>query len=297
MTQAHTALALLHILMDRANQDPAAHLRMKDWRKVVRWVIGEETFHWRDDQGRIHLSGPTQTDFILRGSREVLEQLALKGYPLFLALWASGAMRFEGAFADAFRLGYLFLGDKRSRRVVFLAHCFLNMNTRFPGGAEFAGANIPLVELLLQAGVGIVQMPCPEFQCLGLEKSQWAAVPAEEMRGRFREVVEGVADQIRQYQELGYDITGIIGMNPSPSCGVEESKGKETMLGLGRETSEKKEPGVFFEELQAVLRLRGIEPPPVFGVRRTLPGEAGLDERLRQVAERIRPRSADSASA
>jgi predicted secreted protein len=298
MRQDNTSLQLLQILMDRANQDAAARLRLREWKnKVIRWDVEGDTFYWEIDRGRIHLSGPKETDFILRGTRDALELLALKQSPLFLALWASGRIQFDGAFADAFRLGYVFLGDKRSRRVVFLAHCFLNMNTRFPEGADFEGAHTPLVDLLLKSGVGIVQMPCPEFQCLGLEKSAWGAFPEKEMRGCFRKVAEGVVDQIERYLELGYEIPGIIGMNPSPSCGVEESKGKETMLGLSRDTSEKKEPGVFIEELQDLLRVRGIEPPPVFGIRRTLPGETVLDQRIREVERRIRRPEKDQTPA
>jgi predicted secreted protein len=297
MIQDDTARGLLQRLADRANQDPAARLRLEGWNRVIRWTIGGETAHWRVEGARIRSCDPADADLVLRGSREILERVALGGYPLFLALWASGQMQFDGSFADAYRLGYVFLGDKRGRRVVFLAHCFLNMNTRFPGGADFEGANVPLVDLLLETGIGIVQMPCPEFLCLGLEKGQWAALPADEMRARFRQVAEGVAEQILRYREFGYDIVGIIGMNPSPSCGVEESKGKETMLGISRDTSEAKEPGLFIEELQSLLRGRGVEPPPVFGVRRTLPGEAGLEERLSAVAERLGRRGAGQASA
>jgi hypothetical protein len=76
-------------------------------------------------------------------------------------------------------------------------------------------------------------------------------------------------------------------MNPSPSCGVEASKGKGTMLGLDRDTSEHEEPGVFIEELTRLIRKRGLPLPPVFGVRRTLPGEGGLEKQLQQVRERL----------
>jgi hypothetical protein len=100
-------------------------------------------------------------------------------------------------------------------------------------------------------------------------------------------VAETVADQVEAYLGHGYEILGIIGMNPSPSCGVEASKGKGTMLGLDRDTSERAEPGVFVEELTALLKERGLPLPPVFGVRRTLPGEDGLERQLQQVRERL----------
>jgi predicted secreted protein len=277
----------LSALFERANRDGAIKARLADWKQVFRWEVDGEVWHWKAGDGEIVLSEPGPAGFVLSSSLEVLKKVALRETPFFLALWATGEIRFEGSFSDAFRLGYLFLGDKRTRRVLFLAHCFLNMNTRFPEGADFEGANVPLVDLLLRSGVGIVQMPCPEFFCLGLEKSGWGVAPAEEIRGRFRGVAEGVADQVESYLGLGYEVAGIVGMNPSPSCGVERAKGKGTMLGVSRDTSEREEPGLFIEELQECFRERGMVSPPVFGVRRTLPGEGGLERELERVAGRL----------
>ena len=130
-------------------------------------------------------------------------------------------------------------------------------------------------------------MPCPEFLCLGLEKRGWGVGSEAAIRAAFRCVAESVADQVGAYLEYGHEILGIIGMNPSPSCGVEASKGTGTMLGLDRDTSEKQGPGLFIQELTGLIRARGLPLPPVFGVRRTLPGEGGLDEQLRRVRERL----------
>jgi predicted secreted protein len=282
----------LYTLMARVDQDRAARLRPKDEPWTIRWEIDGGSYYWRIGGGGVAATESGHSRCTLRCSREVLTKLARRELPFFLALWATGDVQFEGEFSDAFRLGYLFLGDKRSRRIVFLAHCFLNMNTRFPEGAEFPGAHVPLVELLLQSEVGIVQMPCPEFLCLGLEKTGWAVGSEAAIRGAFRRVAETVADQVEAYLGCGYEILGIIGMNPSPSCGAEVSKGKGTMLGLDRDTSEKSQPGVFIEELTMLIQERGLPLPPIFGVRRTLPGEGGPEKQLQQVRERLggRPR-------
>jgi predicted secreted protein len=277
----------LYTLMAGVNQHRPARFPPKGALRTIRWEIDGKSYSWKTDGRSVTWAEPGRADCTLRCSPEILGRLARRELPFFLALWATGDVHFEGDFADAFRLGYLFLGDKRTRRIVFLAHCFLNMNTRFPEGADFAGANIPLIELLLQSEVGIVQMPCPEFLCLGLEKTGWATGTPVEIRGAFRRVAETVADQVEAYLGHGYEILGIIGMNPSPSCGVEASKGKGTMLGLDRDTSECAEPGVFVEELTALLNERGLPLPPVFGVRRTLPGEDGLERQLQQVRERL----------
>ena len=281
----------LGALMARAHQDWAGRLQPKAEPWTIRWEIDGRTYFWKIGGGGVTFTGPDHSRCTLRCSREVLRKLARRELPFFLALWATGDVQFEGDFSDAFRLGYLFLGDKRNHRIVFLAHCFLNMNTRFPEGAEFPGANVPLVELLLQSEVGIVQMPCPEFLCLGLEKTGWGVGSEAAIRGAFRRVAETVADQVEAYLGGGYEILGIIGMNPSPSCGVEVSKGRGTMLGLDRDTSEKAEQGVFIQELTRLIRERALPLPPVFGVRRTLPGEGGLEKQLQQVRERFGGRS------
>ena len=54
------------------------------------------------------------------------------------------------------------LRDERSRRVVLVAHCLLNENTRYAGGAARPGAVAEVVNELIAAGYGIHQLPCPE---------------------------------------------------------------------------------------------------------------------------------------
>lgn len=113
-----------------------------------------------------------------------------------------------------------------------------------------------------------------------MEKELYGEIPASELRDCFRDIAAGVVNQIQAYQGLGYDILGIIGMNPSPSCGVEVSKGKGTMLGLDRDTSEVEEPGVFIEEMMSLARQQGLQDLPFFGIRRILPGENGIQDRI-----------------
>ena len=54
--------------------------------------------------------------------------------------------------------------------MVFIAHCFLNQNSISDGTAVYPAAFKEMSEILLNADIGIVQMPCPEFCCLGLDR-------------------------------------------------------------------------------------------------------------------------------
>ena len=58
--------------------------------------------------------------------------------------------------------------DGRSKKVVFLAHCFLNQNSISDGTAVYPAACQAVVRFFLDSDVGIVQMPCPELCCLGI---------------------------------------------------------------------------------------------------------------------------------
>ena len=60
--------------------------------------------------------------------------------------------------------------DGRSRRVVFLAHCLLNQNAISDGTAEVPAAHLEILRTVLDARVGVVQLPCPELCCLGLDR-------------------------------------------------------------------------------------------------------------------------------
>lgn len=60
--------------------------------------------------------------------------------------------------------------DGRSKKVVFIAHCFLNQNSISDGTAVYPAVFRNVIELFMNADIGIVQMPCPEFCCLGLDR-------------------------------------------------------------------------------------------------------------------------------
>ena len=274
---------LLSKLLKRVNQKAETRLRLADWSKSIKWEVDGESFFWDVHAGVLRDSENQQADIVLSCTQITLQEVVDRRLPLFIGIWVTGGIQIQGSFADAYRLGYLFLDDARKRKVVFLAHCFLNINTRFPQGCAFAGANTPVVKTLLQHDLGIIQMPCPEFLCMGLEKELYGELPESELRDCFRNLASGVVDQIEAYLSLGYEIAGIIGMDPSPSCGVSASKGKGTMLGLDRDASEKEETGVFIEELMTLTAQRGIVKLPFFGIRRVLPGEDGIDDQIRSL--------------
>lgn len=283
MTGFDPCQALLGWLQDAA-RDPLFPARTRDWHRTVDWCVDEVTCRFALGAEGIVPRPLTShpADLRLYLDRPTLEELVQGRLPFFLALWGLGRVKYEGPFGDAYRLGYLLGRDRRSHRVAFVAHCWLNLNTRFPGGGSHPGAVPSVVEVLRESGVGIVQMPCPEFKCFGLEKYRYGAPDPASIRRCFRKVASAVVEDLVAYRELEFEVAGLIGMDPSPSCGVSSTKGKGTMLGLDRDVSEQPGPGLFIEVLQEVAEEQGVALPPLLSLRRVLgPAEGepvGLEE-------------------
>jgi uncharacterized protein YbbK (DUF523 family) len=134
------------------------------------------------------------------------------------------------------------LRDDRSERVVFVAHCLLNENVRYLGGACRPGDVGEIVDGLQLQGVGICQMPCPEQQVWGgvLKRHLLAMYGSKRLRirpvrglvaagllrytrWRYRRLARGLASQITDYRSSGFDVKGVVGVDASPSCGVRQT--------------------------------------------------------------------------
>ena len=131
------------------------------------------------------------------------------------------------------------LADRRSRRVVFVSHCILNENVRYLGGAGRRGTVDELVDYFQAAGVGMVQMPCPEQVAWGgvlkrylmpiygshgtlrhriRRPLTWAFLGYTRLA--YRRLAGRVAREVADYVRSGFEVVGIVGIGTSPSCGV-----------------------------------------------------------------------------
>ena len=157
--------------------------------------------------------------------------------------------------------------DCRSKKVVLLAHCLLNQNAISDATAITAGAVKEIVQVFLDADVGILQMPCPELCCLGLDRGDelggTRVVTVENTRirkamesGVPNAVLRVLADhdlyQIDQYTMHGFEILGVIGCNRSPNCGIDTTS---------KEDVEVEGQGLFMEMLMNGVRERGLVIP------------------------------------
>jgi predicted secreted protein len=157
--------------------------------------------------------------------------------------------------------------DKRSKKVVLIAHCVLNQNAKIDRCAHYPGTIREIAQTLIDAELGILQMPCPELLCLGLDRQVdteiHTTIESEDTRVAQRmaegqtktlcyKLVSDLVYQVEEYQRNGFELVGIIGINGSPTCGI------ETTWANSREVQG---PGVFIKILNEEIQKRGISLP------------------------------------
>jgi predicted secreted protein len=145
---------------------------------------------------------------------------------------------------------------ERARRIVLVAHCLLNANSRVEGVARYQGVH-PLVAELTERGYGIIQLPCPEVASEGPDRPRKtrAEYDTPSYRALCRGVAEDAARQAAAYDDAGYDVVALIGVDGSPSCGVRTTSATpngSTAVEAG-ETVRVSGRGVFMEELADAL--------------------------------------------
>lgn len=153
------------------------------------------------------------------------------------------------------------MNDRRGRRMVMLAHCLLNQNAKVAGLASHPGVFSPLAPVLTEAGVGVVQLPCPEFQHLGPSRPlgtdtvEQYDTPA--YRAACAEIARRAAAGAASYRDAGYHILAVLGVEGSPSCGVArvprliEPDRSELRPGMG----------IFTQALEDQFRTSGLAAP------------------------------------
>jgi len=149
--------------------------------------------------------------------------------------------------------------DARSKKVIFVAHCVLNQNARLDQYACTPSAIGPVVQELLKRGIGIIQLPCPETQLLGLGRTsddniyQQLSEPAA--RKELKEYANQVLNLVAEYRKWDFKVLGILGNDGSPCCGVN----------LHYNEGQKPGPGAFFQEIKSSLE-SCVLPVQILGI-------------------------------
>lgn len=154
---------------------------------------------------------------------------------------------------------------KRSKKIVLLAHCILNTNAKVDGLSTEAAGCTKIVAGLLDNGYGIIQLPCVEQSCLGMKR--WGIVKDQldfpGFRAKCRSLLQPIIEQVVDFSNNGYTIAAVIGVDGSPTCGVNYtcSGNWGGEIGEGYSLADKiaslvclPESGIMIEVLQQMLK-------------------------------------------
>lgn len=147
--------------------------------------------------------------------------------------------------------------DVRGRRLIATIECMLNQNCRDVGAASFPAMNRELLRLCSEHEVGIIQIPCPEMQVLGLMRRRASgvsirrALDSEAGHLQCQEISAAIADQLQQYIRHDFKVLAVLGGNEqSPGCAIPEGQGTQA-----------DGAGILMRALQSELRARSIDVP------------------------------------
>jgi len=147
-------------------------------------------------------------------------------------------------------------------RVVILAHCIMNQTTRARweggGASRTEGAIEEIVTLLLEHGVGIIQMECPEQTLFGNPRRPMSRDDYD--TPEFLEKCIEIAGRAMQTIDTNTELIAALGFEGSPSCGVERTT--QTIKGSHAESPGE---GHLVEALRQGMREKGLDVP-IIGV-------------------------------
>lgn len=130
----------------------------------------------------------------------------------------------------------------RSKKFILISHCIINQNSVVMPLARSKGA-FKVVNKLIESGMGILQLPCPEFKYLGIKRNPMTKqeYDTKEYRELCRNLCVPILDDIREYINNGYEFCGVVGINESPTCSISGDR------------------GIFMEEIIIILEKEGVD--------------------------------------
>ena len=179
--------------------------------------------------------------------REFINDIAIKGAAISLPLMfggvATSCTSLLKATLSSEQIDEVVFTDNRGRRIVYVSRCLLNQNVRTGGIAVRKGAFTEFIDILLDNGVGIEQLPCPEcilwggvsrnnfnemqpivFNAVGKKRYPviefFANIYLWNTKNGCKKEAIRVVDRMEDFTREGYEIVGVVGVNDSPTCGV-----------------------------------------------------------------------------
>lgn len=161
---------------------------------------------------------------------------------------------------------------KDDKKILLVSHCIINGSSKvesFTKNTDREEARKKILRLIIDEDIDIIQLPCPEILIYGVNR--WGHVREQFDTPHFRSICRKellvYIHQIQEYISKGYEIIGILGIDGSPSCGVDltcsadwggeigsNPKLNDTINSL-RYINDR---GIFMEELENMLEKNNI---------------------------------------
>lgn len=162
------------------------------------------------------------------------------------------------------------------KKIVFVSHCVLNTGAKV---AEAIKGEVTEEELCrkrflykaIEEDIQIIQLPCPEFNLYGAKRWGHSKEQFDNpfYRDSCRNMLKPYLLQMKEYINNGerFQVIGVIGIEGSPSCGVNltycgewggELSSNPNLKTLLEDIGPKKEKGVFMEVLEELLKENGL---------------------------------------
>lgn len=110
-----------------------------------------------------------------------------------------------------------------SKRVILVSHCLLNIHAKVIGSGVTSDVGSFIISSLLSHGFGLIQLPCPELTHGGLWR--WGQSRSQYDNAFFKshctKLTKDVVNQVEEYLRCDYLVGPVIGINGSPSCGID----------------------------------------------------------------------------
>jgi predicted secreted protein len=148
---------------------------------------------------------------------------------------------------------------KRTKKFAFVSFCLLSQAVRAEGLVRKYPAVVePVINLLIQHHVNIIQMPCPELLFDSFHRKPCGKGKYENSNNR--NICHGLAcqilNQIRMLIKNGQKIEMILGIDFSPSCAVHRLMGYKPRKPISG-------TGIYIEELTRLIKQENIRIPIV----------------------------------
>lgn len=155
--------------------------------------------------------------------------------------------------------------DKRSGKIVVVCHCILNVHSLEDGLAIYPGLEEDIIKVLIEQGVGIFQIPCPEMELSGIFRKPLPKESYEhsKIRRKYKELADSICEQLVWFKKKNYEITAVLGAEGSPTCGISLVGKWKDPVKKGRFPEDVifvEGMGVFMEEFRESLEKKGIKP-------------------------------------